>query len=77
MFSVDVIDIIVEYAFEYVLLDWIDEKKLDSYWLSRNPKAINLLEKNLDKVFWPSLSQNPAIFKDNKNEIRKILIDII
>jgi hypothetical protein len=40
MFPVDVIDIIVEYAFEYVLLDWIDEKKLDWEWLSLNEKMI-------------------------------------
>jgi len=59
MFPVDVINIIVEYAFEDELLDWIDEKNLEWYWLSRNSKAINLLEKNLDKVFWTSLSQNP------------------
>ena len=30
----------------YVLLDWIDETKLEWFGLSSNPNAIELLEKN-------------------------------
>ena len=30
-------------------------------WLSENPNAIHLLERNLDKIYW--LSKNPAIFE--------------
>ena len=55
MFPLDVLNIIVEYAFEYELLDWVDEKKLN----------------------WKYLSKNPAIFKDNKKELRDILIKYI
>ncbi len=77
MFPVDVINIIVEYAFEYELLDWVDEKNLDWSSLSLNSNAINLIEKNLDKVNWKILSRNPAIFKDNKKELLDILIKCI
>ena len=28
-------------------------------WLSSNPNAVHLLEKNLDKVYWKWLSYNP------------------
>jgi hypothetical protein len=34
---------------EYKLRDWINPEKLDWEMLSINPKAIPLLEKNLDK----------------------------
>ena len=43
---------------KYVLLDWIDENKLDWTFLSRNPNAIDLLENNQDKVDWSELSSN-------------------
>jgi len=32
------------------------------HYLSRNPNAIPLLEKNLDKTNWEELSKNPNIF---------------
>ena len=32
------------------------------YWLSSNPNAIHILEKNLDKTDWYWLSSNPNIF---------------
>ena len=36
----------------------------ESFWdgLSSNPKAIHLLEKNLDKIDWSLLSRNPIYF---------------
>ena len=43
----------------YKLLDWIDPSKLDWKKLSKNPRAIDLLEKNQDKIDWKSLSKNP------------------
>ena len=68
MFPVDVINIIVEYAFEYELLDWVDEKNLDWSSLSLNSNAINLIKKNLDKVDWKYLSKNPnAIHRLEQN----------
>jgi len=36
----------------YKLRDWIDINKIVWYSLSRNPNAIDLLEKNNDKINW-------------------------
>ena len=41
------------------LLDWIPEDKLNWDYLSKNPKALHMLEKHPDKIFWCWLSQNP------------------
>ena len=43
----------------YKLRGWIDTDRINSHDLSINPKAINLLEKNPNKIFWLSLSGNP------------------
>jgi len=51
--------------------------KVDWKYLSLNKNAIYILEKNLDKVDWEMLSGNPAIFKDNKKELRNSLIEFI
>jgi hypothetical protein len=40
------------------LRNWIDLEKLDWSELSRNPKAIKVLEKNQDKINWSKLSKN-------------------
>ena len=45
------------------LKDWIHIEKLEWYLLSENPNAVNLLEKNQDKINWRAFSRNPAIFK--------------
>ena len=37
----------------------IDDGKVDWVYLSLNPNAIPILEKNLDKVSWSLLSKNP------------------
>ena len=55
----------------YKLLDWIDINKLDWISLSQNsnPNAIDLLEKNPDKIYWDNLSLNPnAIHLLEKNQ---------
>jgi len=41
------------------LRDWIDENKLYWNYLSENPNAIDLLEKNQKKIDWCRLSVNP------------------
>ena len=41
------------------LHDWIDESKLNWFWLSLNPYAIPLLEKYPEKINWSWLSGNP------------------
>ena len=38
------------------LREWIIFDELNWYQLSKNPNAIQLLEKNLDKVHWTLLS---------------------
>ncbi len=45
------------------LRNWIDLEKLDWSELSKNPKAIKVLEKNQDKINWQQLSENPSIFE--------------
>ena len=41
------------------LLDWINNHKINWSYLSNNPNAISLLEKNFDKINWYNLSSNP------------------
>ncbi len=41
------------------LLDWINNYKINWSYLSNNPNAISLLEKNFDKINWYNLSSNP------------------
>jgi hypothetical protein len=60
----DLRSIILDKFFEmlptkYVLLDWIDQKKLNWFILSKNPNAIDLLESNPDNINWNILSNNP------------------
>ena len=42
----------------YKLRDWINPELLVHNDLLRNPCAIKIIEKNLDKVDWSSLSLN-------------------
>ena len=37
--------------------------------LSFHPNAIHLLEKNVDKIYWPLLSTNPSIFEIDYEEL--------
>ena len=56
----------------YKLRDWIPLKKLNWDYLSFNPNAIELLEKNQDNINWNFLSQNPnaiELLKKNPNKI--------
>jgi hypothetical protein len=44
----------------YKFFDWIDVNRIN--WISlsenKNPYAINILEKNIDKIDWWNLSRN-------------------
>ena len=61
MIPSDVINIIVEYAWDYTdFKDFIDIKKVNWLNLSRNPNAIHILEKNLYKADLEWLSDNPS-----------------
>jgi len=57
---------------KYVLLDWIDKDKLDWFWLSLNPNAIDLLENNLNEVDWDALSSNPNAIHILENNLDKV-----
>ena len=49
--------------------------------LSLNPGAIDLLEKNQDKIHWRMLSENPAIFELDylslKNRIQPLVEELM
>jgi len=56
----------------YKLRDWIPLNKIDWSKLSKNPKAIHILEKNLDKIDWTNLSLNPNaihLLEQNQDKI--------
>lgn len=57
----------------YKLLDWIPEEKLDYNHLSSNPRALKIIEKNIDKINWHLLSENPCAIELLENN--KELID--
>ena len=82
----DVLKIVASYLVKprMKLLDWVLLDKLNWMFLSRNPNAIHLLEKNMDKINWTNLSLNPNIFEiDTKqlkldiNDLAKIIDDIL
>ena len=54
----------------WTLYSWIDVNKLNWYYLSKNPRAIQLLIKNPDKIDFSALAYNP-----NVNEIIHELIN--
>ena len=60
------------YDLPYKLLDWVSKDKLDWCWLSKNPNAITLLEKNPDKIYWRRLSYNPNAIHLLEKNINKI-----
>ena len=58
------------------LRNWIDEKNLKWYYLSKNPNAISVLEQNTDKIDWwrLSMNENPdaieLLFKSNPDKYK-------
>ena len=46
----------------YKLLDWIDLRRLHPDYLSRNPHAIQMLEKNPERINWSELCRNKSPF---------------
>ena len=56
----------------YELYEWVKIKNLDYYNLSCNPAAIDILEKNIDKINWTNLSSNPAAIGILEKNIDKI-----
>ena len=55
-----------------MLRPWIPLDKLDWFYLSSNPGAIDLLKNHPQKINWKQLSQNPAaidLLKQNPDKI--------
>ena len=73
MLPIVIVDIISQYSAGLKLLDWVDLDKLDWECLSRNPNAIHLLEKNLDKVDWENFVQIALRIFPLPYPMRKIL----
>ena len=60
---------------KYILRSWISETKLEPFYLSSNPTAIDYLQENPKKINWERLSENPAaieLLKDKINQEKKI-----
>jgi hypothetical protein len=55
------------------LLDWIDKSKLDLFYLSLNPNAIEILKENYDLIEWSMLSRNHNIIKFTKKKLKKYI----
>jgi len=54
------------------LRNWIDESKLDWDYLSKNPNAIKVIKKNLNKIAWIWLSENPNVIYLLEKKFNKI-----
>jgi phenylpyruvate tautomerase PptA (4-oxalocrotonate tautomerase family) len=52
-------------------------EKVNWRLLSKNPAAIHILEKNLDKVDWAIGGKNSNIFKSNECVIKLELLHIL
>ena len=62
----------MNHTIPYKLLDWIPPYSICWSTLSSNPRAIRLLEQNLDKINWTWLSTNPAAIHLLEKNIDKI-----
>jgi len=69
----DLSNIIIDYINEYVLLDWVEKTKLNFPRLCSNPNAIDIIEKNLDKINWWWLSENPNAIHILEKNLDKIV----
>src|SRR5437764_1397476 len=70
----DILDICLDYALIPIkkFKKFIDVDKIDWCYLSINPAAIHILEKNLDKVRWEYLLSNPAAIHILEKNLDKI-----
>jgi len=70
----DVLKIVASYLVKpkMKLLDWISLDKINWEFLSKNPNAIHLLEKNMDKIDWDLLLMNPNAIHLLEQNIDKI-----
>lgn len=55
-------DIILDYAAEWKLIEWVDPGKLSSKGLARNPRAVDYLLENIHDIRWAHCSANPSMF---------------
>ena len=70
----DTFFIIMDFTLDpiYKLRSSIPLGMLNWCWLSYNPNAIQILEKNLDKVHWGWLSMNPNAIQILENNLDKV-----
>ena len=47
------------------------------YYLSQNPNAIHLLEKNPEKIHWGWFSKNPSIFEEDYQTLSKERTEVL
>ena len=68
----DLIRVACNYLTQVYFYLWINLDKINWKWVSRNPNAIHLLEKNPDKINWCYLSGNPnaiPLLEKNQDKI--------
>ena len=61
----------------FKLKEFIREDKIDWTWLSTNPNAIHILEKNPEKIDWEILSGNPNannLLEQNPDKINWVML---
>ena len=60
MLPKSIVSIIALYTSKYTdFVNWIDVKQINYIYLSCNPNAVHILEKNINQVNWNILSYNP------------------
>ena len=53
-------------------MEFLDNlEPLDMYYVSANPNAVHLLERNPDEINWSPLSGNPSIFTYDYKKIKE------
>ena len=73
MLPKSIVCIIASYASQYTdFVDWVDSNRINYRYLSGNPNAIHILEKNLDKVNWDLLSENRNAIHILKKNLDKV-----
>jgi hydroxymethylpyrimidine pyrophosphatase-like HAD family hydrolase len=57
---------------KFQLREWVIEEFLEFKPLSSNPSAIDILERNQDKINWKNLSSNPSAIHILEQNIDKV-----
>lgn len=68
----NMIDIVRQNMNEFLQISDNEQKKMFWFYLSQNPAAIDILEKNIEKVTWYSLSKMPEAIHLIKKKIDEV-----